>query len=81
MSATPIVLPSLGETMEEGTIAKWLVSVGDRFARGDVLAEVETDKVVAELPALEAGTLTRIHAPEGATIDVGAAIAEYEPVG
>lgn len=79
MSATPIMLPSLGETMEEGTISKWMVAVGDRFARGDILAEVETDKAVAELPALEAGSLTRILAQEGETIDVGTPIAEYQP--
>ena len=64
--------------MEEGTISKWCVAVGESFARGDILAEVETDKAVADLPALAAGTLTRIIAEEGATIEVGAVIAEYE---
>ena len=78
MSSESIVLPRLGETMEEGTITKWCVAVGDRFARGDTLAEVETDKAVAELPALAAGKLTQIVVQEGATVEVGAVIAEYE---
>ena len=78
MSLASIVLPQLGETMEEGTISKWCVAVGESFARGDILAEVETDKAIAELPALAAGTLTRILAEEGSTVEVGAVIAEYE---
>jgi pyruvate dehydrogenase E2 component (dihydrolipoamide acetyltransferase) len=78
MSAQRIVLPRLGETMEEGTISKWCVAVGESFARGDILAEVETDKAIAELPALAAGTLTRIVAEQGATVGVGDLIAEYE---
>ena len=65
--------------MEEGTITEWRVAIGDSFARGDILAEVETDKAVAELPALAAGTLTRIIAEEGTPIAVGALIAEYKP--
>ena len=78
MSLESITLPRLGETMEEGTMSKWCVAVGESFSRGDILAEVETDKAVAEIPALAAGTLTRIVAEEGATIEVGALIAEYE---
>ncbi len=78
MSSSSIFLPRLGETMEEGTITKWCVAGGDSFARGDILAEVETDKAIAELPALAAGTLTRIIAEEGATVVVGALIAEYD---
>ena len=78
MSAQRIVLPRLGETMEEGTISKWGVAVGESFARGDILAEVETDKAIAELPALAAGTLTRIVAEQVSTVGVGYLIAEYE---
>ncbi len=81
MNSESIVLPRLGETMEEGTIMKWCVAVGESFSRGDILAEVETDKAIAELPALAAGTLTRIVAAQGATIEVGALIAEYEAAG
>ena len=78
MSSHSIILPRLGETMEDGAIARWCVGVGERFARGDILAEVETDKTVAEIPALTAGKLTRIIAKEGAIVNVGDLIAEYE---
>ena len=47
-----ITMPALSPTMEEGTLAKWLVKEGDKIAPGDVIAEIETDKATMEVPAL-----------------------------
>jgi pimeloyl-ACP methyl ester carboxylesterase len=78
MSDAVLTMPRLGETMERGEIVGWLVDVGDSFARGDPLIEVETDKTVVELPALGAGTLTERLAEVGETIEVGAPIARVD---
>ena len=55
--ATKIVMEALSPTMEEGRLVKWLKNEGDQIAKGDVLAEVETDKAVMELVARGAGVL------------------------
>ena len=70
-----ITLPRLGETMEEGKISKWIIKEGDSFARGQIIAEIETDKTTVELPALEDGTLKKIVVPEGQDTKVGEVIA------
>ena len=70
-------LPRLGETMEEGGIGKWLKKPGDRFRRGETLAEIETDKTVVELPALVDGVMQEILATEGTTVKVGEPICRY----
>jgi pyruvate dehydrogenase E2 component (dihydrolipoamide acetyltransferase) len=75
MSAVEIVMPKLSDTMEEGTILKWLKQVGDAVARGEVLAEVETDKADMELEASAAGVLREIKVQEGENAAVGAVIA------
>ena len=62
-----VTLPQLGESVLEGTIARWLVKEGDRVERDQPLVEVTTDKVDAEIPAPEAGVIEAILAPEGAT--------------
>lgn len=67
-----IVMPTLGFDMEEGTMGAWLKSVGDQVAKGDVLAEIESDKVTQELQARSEGTLLAILAEEGENIPVGA---------
>ena len=54
-----ISLPRLGETMEIGSISKWLVKEGEEFKRGQIIAEVESDKTTVELPALEDGKLIK----------------------
>ena len=73
-----ILLPRLGETMERGSISKWLVKVGDKFIRGQTIAEVESDKTIIELPALENGTLIEILVNENEDVPVGEIIAKYE---
>jgi pyruvate dehydrogenase E2 component (dihydrolipoamide acetyltransferase) len=62
--------------MEEGTLAKWLVKVGDRVASGDIMAEIETDKATMEFEAVDEGTIMAIAVPEGAEgVKVGTVIA------
>jgi len=69
-------MPALSPTMEEGTLAKWLVKEGDKVASGDILAEIETDKATMEFEAVDEGTLTKILVPEGTDgVKVGAPIA------
>ena len=68
-------MPQLGETVTEGTITKWLKSVGDQIARDEPLFEVSTDKVDSEVPSPAEGVLTEILVEEGDTVDVGARLA------
>lgn len=70
-----IVLPKWGMTMTEGAVAKWLKQVGDSFAQGENLAEVETEKVNTYLEAPAAGTLIEILIPEGQMVPVGTELA------
>jgi pyruvate dehydrogenase E1 component beta subunit len=60
-----ILLPAMSPTMEEGTLAKWLVAVGDVVKPGDVIAEIETDKATMELEADDGGTVTALLVPAG----------------
>ena len=71
-----IELPQVGESVTEGIIGKWLVSVGDEIRKYDPLVEVITDKVNMEMPSPVTGTLTAILAEEGITVPMGSAIAE-----
>src|SRR4051794_18791694 len=69
-------MPALSPTMEEGTLAKWLVKEGDTVKSGDVLAEIETDKATMEFEAVDEGTISQIVVPEGTDgVKVGAVIA------
>jgi pyruvate dehydrogenase E2 component (dihydrolipoamide acetyltransferase) len=69
-------MPALSPTMEEGTLAKWLVKEGDSVAAGDLLAEIETDKATMEFEAVDEGTIARILVPEGTDeVKVGTVIA------
>src|SRR3954471_24548743 len=69
-------MPALSPTMEEGTLAKWLVEEGDTVASGDLLAEIETDKATMEFEAVDEGTIARILVPEGTDeVKVGTVIA------
>ena len=62
---TPILMPALSPTMEQGKLAKWLKKEGDKVASGDAIAEIETDKATMEVEAVDEGTLGRIMVPEG----------------
>jgi 2-oxoglutarate dehydrogenase E2 component (dihydrolipoamide succinyltransferase) len=68
-------MPQLGETVTEGTITRWMKSVGDAVERDEPLFEVSTDKVDTEVPSPAAGVLTEILVPEGDTVDVGTRLA------
>jgi pimeloyl-ACP methyl ester carboxylesterase len=81
MVTRSLTMPRLGETMEEGRIAQWLISPGNPYRRGEPILEIETDKTVAELPALEDGRLIEILRGEGEMVAVGAPIAEVEVAG
>lgn len=74
--ATEILMPALSPTMEEGTLAKWLVKEGDTVKSGDILAEIETDKATMEFEAVDEGIISKILIAEGTEgVKVNAAIA------
>ncbi|MBI2537963.1 MAG: E3 binding domain-containing protein, partial [Gemmatimonadetes bacterium] len=73
--ATKVVMEALSPTMEEGRLVKWLKQEGDAVDAGDVLAEVETDKAVMELPARGDGVLRKVLVPAGSTVPVGSLVA------
>src|SRR5690348_16455030 len=74
--ATAIVVPGLGESVTEATVAKWMKNVGDAVRADEPLAELETDKVTQELYAPAAGTLAEITAPAGSVVAIGAVIGQ-----
>ena len=72
--ATPVTMPQLGESVTEGTITRWLKAEGEEIALDEPLAEVDTDKVNAELPSPVAGKIEKLLVSEGTTVDVGTEI-------
>ena len=70
-----VIMPKMGDAMEEGTLLKWLKSEGDDVSEGDAIAEIETDKVTMELEAEDSGTLAQLIAAEGDDVPIGEAIA------
>lgn len=78
MTIQNITMPQLGESVTEGTIEKWLIKPGDQVKKYDALAEVQTDKVTAELPSSFTGTIGEIIAREGDTIEVGKIVCTIE---
>ena len=76
---TDILMPALSPTMEEGTLTKWLVKVGDTVAAGDVIAEIETDKATMEVEAVDEGVVEALLVPEGTEgVKVNAPIARLK---
>ena len=74
--AVEIKMPALSPTMQEGTLAKWLVKEGDTVKSGDIMAEIETDKATMEFEAVDEGTITKILVAEGTdNVKVGTVIA------
>jgi pyruvate dehydrogenase E2 component (dihydrolipoamide acetyltransferase) len=74
--ATEILMPALSPTMEEGTLAKWLVKEGDTVSSGDLLAEIETDKATMEFEAVDEGVIGKLLVAEGAaSVQVNSTIA------
>ena len=75
---TEILMPKMGFDMQEGTIVRWLKKVGDDVKKGEMVAEIETDKVTIEIESFASGKLTRIIAGEGQAVPVNSAIAELD---
>ena len=73
--ATDVILPKWGLTMEDGTVVAWYVDEGDHVVQGEVIAEVETEKVENELEAPCAGVVAQILVDEDETVEVGAVLA------
>src|SRR3954454_22772092 len=73
--ATDVTMPRLSDSMEEGTILNWVVSVGDEVERGQEIVEIETDKANMMYESDTAGTLIEIVVDEGATVPLGEVIA------
>ncbi len=78
---TDIVVPTLGESVSEATVAKWLKQAGDAVKKDETLVELETDKVSVEVSAPEAGVLSEIVAGEGATVEIGALLGRLGAAG
>ena len=72
--AISIVVPQLGESVAEGTVAKWLKAVGDKVRKEEPLVEIQTDKINVEIPSPADGTLAAITVAEGTTVLVGTEI-------
>ena len=73
-----VLMPQLGETVAEGTVAAWHKKQGDTVAKNEVLLDVETDKAATEVPAPVAGVIASVLVPEGKTVDVGTVLAVIE---
>src|SRR5687768_1581197 len=70
-----VIMPKMGDAMEEGTLLKWLKAAGDEVAEGDPIAEIETDKVTLEIEAQESGFITNLLVDEGTVAAIGTSIA------
>ena len=73
--AFEVTMPQMGADMTEGTVVKWFKSLGETVTRGEIIAEIETDKANVELEAYESGTLIKLIAEEGEVVPVGEVIA------
>src|SRR5579871_5197296 len=78
MARVDVIMPQMGESIAEGTVSKWLKQVGDPIKRDEPILEISTDKVDAEIPAPQAGTLAEILVQVGQTVPVQAVVARIE---
>jgi len=76
--AIDIVVPTLGESVSDATIARWMKQAGEAVTQDEPIVELETDKVTLEVPSPVAGTLAEIISAEGSTVEVGALLARVE---
>src|ERR1700694_2079548 len=76
-----VVMPQMGADMTEGTIVRWIKKEGDPVERGEIIAEIETDKANVEIEAFEPGVFRKLLAQEGDTVDVGTPIAVIAAAG
>tara|TARA_Y100001947_G_scaffold154519_1_gene158899 strand:+ start:65 stop:1507 length:1443 start_codon:yes stop_codon:yes gene_type:complete len=75
MARIEVAMPQMGESIAEGTVSKWLKQVGDPVERDEPILEISTDKVDAEIPSPESGTLVEVSIQEGETVEVGTVVA------
>ncbi|HJS46580.1 MAG TPA: biotin/lipoyl-containing protein, partial [Gemmatimonadales bacterium] len=78
MARVDVIMPQMGESIAEGTLSKWLKTVGDAVKRDEPIFEISTDKVDAEIPAPTAGVLAEIVVQEGQTVAVQTVVARIE---
>lgn len=78
MAKVDVIMPQMGESIAEGTMSKWIKQVGDAVKRDEPIFEISTDKVDAEIPAPNAGTLVEVLVQEGETVAVGTVVARIE---
>ena len=71
MARIEVPMPQMGESIAEGTVSKWLKQLGDPVERDELILEISTDKVDAEIPAPESGTLVEVRFQEGETVHLG----------
>ncbi|HEX3213462.1 MAG TPA: dihydrolipoamide acetyltransferase family protein [Actinomycetota bacterium] len=81
MAEREFKLPDLGEGLTDGEVVRWLVAVGDAIALNQPIVEIETAKAVVEIPAPYAGTVVKLHAGEGESLDVGAPLISVDTAG
>jgi 2-oxoglutarate dehydrogenase E2 component (dihydrolipoamide succinyltransferase) len=81
MANFELVMPKLGESIEEATITKWLVKAGDKVKDDDILLELATDKVDSEIPSPVSGTIIKILYQQDETVPVGTVIAIIDTSG
>lgn len=81
MARIEVPMPQMGESIAEGTVSKWLKSVGETVQRDEPILEISTDKVDAEIPAPAAGTIVAIEVQEGQTVEVGTIVAYIDTEG
>ncbi|MFQ5811331.1 MAG: biotin/lipoyl-containing protein, partial [Armatimonadota bacterium] len=81
MARVDVIMPQMGESIAEGTVSRWLKSVGDAVKRDEAILEISTDKVDAEIPSPAAGVLAEIKVEEGQTVEVQTVIAVIETDG
>ena len=70
-----LIVPTLGESITEATVSKWLKKVGDSFDADEPLVEIETDKITVEVPAPSAGSIIEIKVEEGVDVNIGGVLA------
>ena len=75
MARIEVPMPQMGESIAEGTVSKWLKQVGDPVEKDEPILEISTDKVDAEIPAPESGTLVEVRIQEGETVEIGTVMA------
>ena len=75
-----VTMPRLSDTMEQGTVVKWHVKVGDKVTSGQVIADIETDKATMEQAAFDDGTIASLVCPEGKQVKVGIVADKSIPV-